>query len=49
MSKCRHPQKEHLRFLKAYAAAFADSIEYSEQHLAFLAVRRDNFIRSLAK
>lgn len=33
--------------IRAFAAFYADSIEYDEDHLKFLRLRRDNYLKSL--
>lgn len=38
-------QRQQLQ--KIFAAFYADSFEYSEDHLAFLRQRRDSFLQSL--
>ena len=41
-SKSRRP-----RVARAYAALFAEAIDYTEEHLAFLRLRRDHFLLTL--
>lgn len=39
--------KERRRFRRLYAALFFDCFDYNEEHLAFLRIRRDNYLQSL--
>ena len=40
-------REQRRQFQKAYATFYADSFEYSEQHLNFLRRRRDAYLQSL--
>lgn len=43
----RIPRRQLLALQNLYAQYYADSLEYCEEHLAFLRVRRDEVLQSL--
>lgn len=47
MTHHRQARQHQVAMRRAFAAFYADSFEYSEQHMAFLRVRRDNFLKTL--
>jgi len=47
MTHHRQARQHRIAMQRAFAAFYADSFEYSEQHMAFLRVRRDAFLKTL--
>jgi hypothetical protein len=47
MTRNRRDQLKRIRFEAMYASLFAESLEYSDIHLAALAKRRDAYLAGL--